>query len=180
MPFRHDMVFGQAIGDLRELCPLRVMRSALLVVLFVIYLFLGSVVAGLLGSIVGLGGGVIVIPILTILFNVDIHYAVGASIISVIATSSGAAAAYVKDKMTNLRIGMFLELATTSGAIVGAVVAVYLSSEVLEALFGIILLLSLIPLVRKIGEEIPPRQELVGIAKILALTGEYTERVEKL
>jgi uncharacterized membrane protein YfcA len=141
-----------------------------------IYLFLGSIAAGLLGSIVGLGGGVIMIPILTILLDVDIHYAVGASIISVIATSSGAAASYVKDKMTNLRIGMFLELATTTGAIVGAVVAVYLSSEALEALFGIILLLSLIPLVRKIGEEIPPKQELVGMAKALSLTGEYRER----
>ena len=141
-----------------------------------IFLFLGSIAAGLLGSIVGLGGGVIVIPILTVLLDVDIHYAIGASIISVIATSSGAAAAYVKDKMTNLRIGMFLELATTTGAIVGAVVAVYLSSTLLELIFGIVLLVSLVPLVRKIGEEIPPKQELVGIAKTLSLKGEYRER----
>lgn len=148
----------------------------MLVITFVIFLFLGSIAAGLLGSIVGLGGGIIVIPILTILLDVDIHYAIGASIISVIATSSGAAAAYVKDKVTNLRIGMFLELATTTGAIVGAVVAVYLSSALLEVVFGVVLLLSLIPLVRKIGEEIPPKQELVGIAKSLSLTGEYRER----
>lgn len=148
----------------------------MLVITFVIFLFLGSIAAGLLGSIVGLGGGIIVIPILTILLDVDIHYAIGASIISVIATSSGAAAAYVKDKVTNLRIGMFLELATTTGAIVGAVVAVYLSSALLEVVFGVVLLLSLIPLVRKIGEEIPPKQELVGIAKSLSLTGEYRKR----
>ena len=71
---------------------------------------------------------------------------------------------------------MFLELATTTGAIVGAVVAVYLNSTLLEIIFGIVLLLSLIPLVRKIGEEIPPKQELLGIAKTLSLKGEYKER----
>ena len=146
------------------------------VLVFTLFLFLGSIAAGLVGSLVGLGGGVIVIPILTILLGVDIHYAIGASIVSVIATSSGAAAAYVKDKITNLRIGMFLELATTSGAIVGAIVAVYLSSALLGVIFGAVLLASLIPLVRKIGEDIPPKQELVGIAKSLSLNGEYKER----
>ncbi len=148
----------------------------MLVIEFVILLFLGSIVAGAIGSLVGLGGGLVVIPILTIFLGVDIHYAIGASIISVIATSSGAAATYVKDKMTNLRIGMFLELATTAGAVVGAAVAAYLNSTILEIIFASILLVSLIPLVRKIGEEIPPRQELKGIAKTLSLTGEYTER----
>lgn len=143
---------------------------------FTAFLFLGSVIAGLLGAMVGLGGGVILIPFLTILLGVDIHYAIGASIISVIATSSGAAASYVKDRTINLRIGMFLELATTSGAVVGAIVAVYVSSMILEAVFGTVLLLSLIPLVRKVGEEIPPKQELVGIANTLSLKGEYTER----
>ncbi|MDH2900413.1 MAG: sulfite exporter TauE/SafE family protein, partial [archaeon] len=128
------------------------------------------------GSIVGIGGGVVIIPILTIFFGVNIHFAIGASIISVIATSSGAAATYVKDKMTNLRIGMFLELATTTGAILGAAVAVYLNSMILEIVFGSILLVSLIPLVRKIGEDIPPKQELKGIAKTLSLSGEYNER----
>lgn len=148
----------------------------MLVIEFVILLFLGSIVAGAIGSLVGLGGGLVVIPILTIFLGVDIHYAIGASIISVIATSSGAAATYVKDKMTNLRIGMFLELATTTGAVVGAAVAAYLNSTILEIIFASILLVSLMPLVRKIGEEIPPRQELKGIAKTLSLTGEYTER----
>lgn len=143
---------------------------------FTAFLFLGSVIAGLLGAMVGLGGGVILIPFLTILLGVDIHYAIGASIISVIATSSGAAASYVKDRTINLRIGMFLELATTSGAVVGAIVAVYVSSMILEAVFGTVLLLSLIPLVRKVGEEIPPKQELVGIANTLSLKGEYAER----
>jgi len=148
----------------------------LIIVEFVLVLFFASIAAGALGAMVGLGGGVIIIPILTILMGINIHYAIGASIVSVIATSSGAAATYVKDKMTNLRIGMFLELATTTGAIVGAAVAVYLNSTLLAIVFGSILLVSLIPLVREIGQEIPPKQELKGIAKKLSLQGKYVER----
>ncbi len=148
----------------------------MIIVEFVLVLFFASIAAGALGAMVGLGGGVIIIPILTILMGINIHYAIGASIVSVIATSSGAAATYVKDKMTNLRIGMFLELATTTGAIVGAAVAVYLNSTLLAIVFGSILLVSLIPLVREIGQEIPPKQELKGIAKKLSLQGKYVER----
>ncbi len=148
----------------------------MIIVEFVLVLFFASIAAGALGAMVGLGGGVIIIPILTILMGIDIHYAIGASIVSVIATSSGAAATYVKDKMTNLRIGMFLELATTTGAIAGAAVAVYLNSKLLAVVFGSILLVSLIPLVREIGQEIPPKQELKGIAKKLSLQGKYVER----
>uniref|UniRef100_UPI0011413393 TSUP family transporter n=1 Tax=Myxococcus sp. AB025B TaxID=2562794 RepID=UPI0011413393 len=85
---------------------------------FVVLAF--SVGAGLLGSLLGIGGGLILIPVLTLLLKVDIHYAVGASIVSVIATSSGAAAAYVRERMANLRVAMFLELATTAGALSGA------------------------------------------------------------
>ncbi len=142
---------------------------------FLIILFFASIMAGALGSIVGLGGGVIIIPILTIFLGVDIHFAIGASIVSVIATSSGAAATYVKDKMTNLRIGMFLELATTAGAIFGAAIAAYTNSFLLELIFGSILLVSLVPLVRQIGEDIPANPELVGLAKRLSLKGSYTE-----
>ena len=82
-----------------------------------------SMFAGVLGSLLGLGGGIIIIPVLTLLFHVDIRYAIGASIVSVIATSSGAAAAYVKERMTNLRVAMVLELATSSGALTGAYLA---------------------------------------------------------
>jgi uncharacterized membrane protein YfcA len=117
-----------------------------------------------------------VIPILTLFLGVDIHYAIGASIVSIIATSSGAAATYVKDRITNLRIGMFLETATTTGAIIGAAIAAYLSATILEAVFGTILIISLVPLVRKIGEEYPPKQELKGLAKKLNLRGSYLER----
>ena len=78
-----------------------------------------SFAAGLLGSLTGLGGGVVLVPLLTIFFHVDIRYAIGASLVSVIATSSGAAAAYVKEGISNIRIGMFLEMATTVGRAAG-------------------------------------------------------------
>jgi len=148
----------------------------MIVILFFLTLFIASIAAGALGSIVGIGGGLIVIPILTLFLGVDIHYAIGASIVSIIATSSGAAATYVKDRITNLRIGMFLETATTTGAIIGAAIAAYLSAAILEAIFGTILIISLVPLVRKIGEEYPPKQQLRGLAKKLNLRGDYVER----
>lgn len=85
--------------------------------------FATSVVAGVLGALLGLGGGIIVVPALTLLFGIDIRYAIGASIVSVIATSSGAAAAYVRERMTNLRVAMLLELGTTTGAMSGAYLA---------------------------------------------------------
>ena len=148
----------------------------MIVILFFLTLFIASIAAGALGSIVGIGGGLIVIPILTLFLGVDIHYAIGASIVSIIATSSGAAATYVKDRITNLRIGMFLETATTTGAIIGAAIAAYLSATILEAIFGTILIISLIPLIRKIGEEYPPKQQLKGLAEKLNLRGDYVER----
>src|ERR1700748_1174495 len=90
---------------------------------FTLIAFALSVVAGILGSLLGLGGGIIVVPVLTLLFHIDIRYAIGASIVSVIATSSGAAAAYVRERMTNLRVAMLLEVATTTGALTGAFLA---------------------------------------------------------
>ena len=88
--------------------------------LFFLVVFVASAGAGLIGSLVGLGGGVFIVPLLTLAFGLPFETAVGASIVSVIATSSGAAAAYVKDHITNLRVGMFLEIATTIGAVTGA------------------------------------------------------------
>jgi uncharacterized membrane protein YfcA len=114
------------------------------ILLFTCILFIGALAAGLLGSLTGLGGGVVLIPLLTLLFKVDIHYAIGTSLISVIATSSGAAAAYVKEGITNIRLGMFLELATTAGAVGGAFLASYLSTSFIAILFGFILILSAI------------------------------------
>jgi uncharacterized membrane protein YfcA len=87
------------------------------IITFTILIFFGSLLAGFLGSLTGLGGGFVIIPMLTLLFGVDIRYAIGASLVAVIATSSGAAAAYVKEGITNIRLGMFLEIATTTGAV---------------------------------------------------------------
>lgn len=101
-----------------------------------------AVLAGLVGSLTGLGGGVIVTPALTLLLGVDIRYAIGASLVSLIATSSGAAATYVRDGLTNIRIGMFLELATTVGAICGAMLAGVLPTSTLAIVFGAVLLYS--------------------------------------
>jgi len=148
----------------------------LFVIEFVFLIFLVSIFAGIFGAIVGLGGGIVVIPVLTILFGVDIHFAIGASIVAIIGTSSGAASTYVKDKVTNLRVGMFLELASASGAIVGAAIAAYTNSAALGIIFGSILLISLVPMVIKIGEEIPESPELKGLAKRLGLKGSYTEK----
>jgi uncharacterized protein len=98
--------------------------------------------AGFLGSLTGLGGGIVVIPLLTIVLGVDIRYAIGASLISVIATSSGAAAAYVREGFSNIRIGMFLEVATTLGALAGAVIALHVGPAAIAVIFGVMLLYS--------------------------------------
>lgn len=143
---------------------------------FLVVLFLISIFAGVFGSIVGLGGGVVIVPVLTLLLGVDVHFAIGASIVAIIATSSGAASTYVRDKVTNLRVGMFLELASTSGAIVGAALAAYTNSSLLEIIFGGILLITLAPILMKIGEDIPQSPELKGLSKKLNLSGSYTEK----
>jgi uncharacterized protein len=103
---------------------------------------MGSFLAGLLGSLTGLGGGVVLVPLLTIFFKVDIRYAIGASLVSVIATSSGAAAAYVREGFSNIRIGMFLEIATTLGAVCGAFLAAKVSTAAIAVIFGIVLVYS--------------------------------------
>jgi uncharacterized membrane protein YfcA len=102
----------------------------------------GSLAAGFLGALTGLGGGVVLVPLLTLFFHVDIRYAVGASLVAVIATSSGAAAAYVKEGFSNIRIGMFLEIATTLGALVGAFLALKVPTHAIAIIFGLVLLYS--------------------------------------
>jgi len=109
---------------------------------FTLLVWLGSLLAGFLGALTGLGGGVVIVPLLALVFHVDIRYAIGASLVSVIATSSGAAAAYVREGFSNIRVGMFLEIATTVGAIVGAFVAVRLPTSIIAIIFGAVLLYS--------------------------------------
>ena len=138
-------------------------------------IFVSSIAAGLLGSLVGLGGGVLIVPLLTLVFKLPISFAIGASIISVIATSSGAAAAYVRDHMTNMRVGMFLELATTIGAISGAFLAGLLAPGLLSIVFGVILLISAAPLLFKIGEELPQGVKNDRWANWLHLSSSYPD-----
>ena len=103
---------------------------------------LGSLLAGFVGALTGLGGGIVITPLLALVFGIDIRYAIGAALVSVIATSSGAAAAYVKAGLANLRIGMFLEVATTVGTVIGASLATRLPTSTIAIIFGIVLLWS--------------------------------------
>ncbi|HET8996990.1 MAG TPA: TSUP family transporter [Acetobacteraceae bacterium] len=144
-------------------------------VFFFLVLF-SSAFAGFIGALVGLGGGVFIVPILTLGFHVQFNAAIGASIVSVIATSSGAAAAYVRDRMTNLRVGMFLEVATTLGAICGALLSTFLNATVLFIVFGVVLLISALPLVMRLGEELPANVINHKWAERLHLPGSYPDR----
>ena len=130
----------------------------------------GSLLAGFLGALTGLGGGVVIVPMLTLVFHVDIRYAIGASLVSVIATSSGAAAAYVREGYSNIRIGMFLETATTAGAIAGAVLAMHVSGSAIAIVFGLVLLYSAY-LSSRHREEHDPNLQSSKLAEKLKLNG---------
>ncbi|WP_106006988.1 sulfite exporter TauE/SafE family protein [Moorella stamsii] len=140
-------------------------------------IFAGSVLAGVIGALLGLGGGIIIIPLLTLVFGIDIRYAIGASIVSVIATSSGAAAAYIRDRITNIRIGMFLEMATTTGAIVGAFMAGLISSRLLYFIFAFVMGYSTMALFQRrnveLARDLPPHP----LAIKLQLAGSYYDQV---
>lgn len=136
---------------------------------FTLILLAASYCAGLLGSLTGLGGGVVVIPVLTLCFGVDFHYAVGAALVASIATSSGSGSAYVKEGITNIRLGMFLEIATTIGAVCGAAVAIYLNSSTIAIIYGGVLVLTAAMQQRRksdhdgvVGSEMARRLKLFG------------------
>ena len=145
---------------------------------FVVSLALISVAAGVLGSLVGLGGGVVIVPVLTLLYHVDIRLAIGASIVSVIATSSGAAAAYVRDRMANLRAGMFLEVATTTGALTGAYLTTLLPVRFLFVFFGLILAYSSVTTFRRRHVDAPLTVSNDRIANYFNLHGTYHDLAE--
>jgi uncharacterized membrane protein YfcA len=140
------------------------------IIAFTSQIFFVSILAGFLGALTGLGGGVVIIPVLTLLFGVDIRYAMGASLVSVIATSSGAAIAYVREGLSNIRIGMFLEIATTLGAIFGAYLTAKVSSHGIAIVFGMVLLYSafasfsrkLDPVLGAVPDRLASKLELVG------------------
>ena len=146
------------------------------VITFSILVFMVSAVAGCLGALTGLGGGVILVPVLVLGFNCDIHYAAGASLISVIATSSGAAAAFLKEGFSNVRIAMFLEVATTCGALLGAHLAGILNASLIAVIFGLVMAYS------AMGAFFPAKTAAAGnrsqvgqFAEIFRLQGQYRE-----
>lgn len=141
---------------------------------FTLILLLGAYCAGLLGSLTGLGGGVVVIPLLTLGFGIDFHYAVGAALVSSIATSSGSGAAYVREGITNVRLGMLLEIATTLGAVLGAVVAVWLNNSFIALIYAAVLLLTAAMQQRKHSEQ--PNQQGSALAERLRLYGSFPQK----
>jgi uncharacterized membrane protein YfcA len=138
-----------------------------------------SLIAGFLGALTGLGGGVIIVPLLTLAFKIDIHYAIGASLVSVIATSSGAAASSVREGFSNIRIGMFLEIATTAGAIAGALLAGRTPTKAIAIIFGMVLLYSATTSLRR--RKIHKNNETEDrLAKLLRLDGTYPVEGKKV
>lgn len=140
---------------------------------FLIAILFTSIAAGGIGAILGIGGGMLLVPILTMFFGVQLHYAMGASIVSVIATSSGAAAAYLGSGIVNLRLGLFLATATTSGAITGAYLAGVAPVRVLETILGLVLGYSAFATFRQINVELPSDLPHSPLAERFALGGTY-------
>lgn len=141
-------------------------------------LLLIAIFAGFLGALLGLGGGLIIVPTLTLVFGVDIRYAIAASLISIVATSSGAAASFLKDRLTNLRLAVFLEIGTVAGAIVGFLISSWINSSILYLLFGSLLLFSSFMMLKKKGDHRGEKNH--PWADKLKLSGSYPERDGKL
>lgn len=138
-----------------------------------ILLLLTAVVAGFLGALLGLGGGIIIVPVLTLFYHVNIRYAIAASLVSIVATSSGAAASYLKDSLTNLRLAVFLEVGTVSGAIVGFLISSFIQTKFLFLLFGVFLFLSALMMLRNREDQLSGENH--PWAKSLRLNGSYPE-----
>ncbi len=155
----------------------------MMIIVYFIALVLTGLAAGVVGSMSGLGGGLIVIPALTLLFGIPLEYAAGASLVATIATSSGAASAYVKEKITNVRIGMSLEVATTLGAIAGSLLAAYIYAHgverVLFVLFGIVMFLSLYPSVREFRKARLRKMNRDWSTDFFQLYGKYYDKAKR-
>ncbi len=155
----------------------------MIAIAYFIALLLAGFAAGIVGSMSGLGGGVVIVPALTLLFGIPLEYAAGASLVSTIATSSGAASAYVKDRLSNIRIGMSLEVATTLGAIAGSLLAAYIYangiSSYLFIIFGVVLLLSLYPTYKEYKRRHRKRMYRDWSTDFFQLSGSYYDKAEK-
>jgi uncharacterized membrane protein YfcA len=145
---------------------------------FTAWMLVTGVLAGAVGSVLGLGGGIIVTPVLTMIFGVDIKYAIGASIIAVIATSSGATIAFLKDDLLNLRVAMFLEIFTTIGALVGAILAGLFNSTFLFLLYGCLLVFQTYNMIKKLraGNEFEKVAKDDPLAKKFQLNSSYYDK----
>lgn len=144
--------------------------------IFLAAIFFTSVSAGVAGAILGLGGGILLVPILTISYGVNLHYAMGASIVSVIATSSGAAAGYLKTGLSNVRIGLFLALATVAGALAGASLLDIVPTRALELILGLALAYSAFTTFRQLNLELPVEESHNRLALRFSLGGVYYDR----
>ena len=140
---------------------------------FILIMFLGAFAAGFIGSLSGLGGGIIIIPLLSVFLGVDMHYAIGTALVAVIATSSGSASAYVREGITNMRLGMFLEIATTIGAVVGALISTNAPTSLLAIIFGATLIFSSLNSIRKKEDHLIAPAQGSALAKRLKLAGSY-------
>lgn len=147
--------------------------------IYILLILVASIFAGIIGSLAGLGGGVLIVPFLTLYFRIPISLAIGASIVSVIATSSGSASAYVKDKISNIRVGTFLVLFTTTGAILGAFLEHIAPAKIIYITFGIVLLISIIPMIRKLGSEVPEAVKNSPFAEKMSLNSTYHDTILK-
>ena len=143
------------------------------VLVFTLVVWAMSTIAGFLGALTGLGGGVVVVPVLALALGVDIKYAIGASLVSVIATSSGAAAAYVREGYSNIRIGMLLEIATTLGAILGAFLTAYIGTHAIAIIFGLVLIQAAYQSVFNSTPDSGAAVQSDALAKRLRLGGTY-------
>jgi uncharacterized membrane protein YfcA len=140
---------------------------------FVALVFATALLAGGVGAVLGLGGGILLVPVLTMFFGVNLHYAMGASLVSVIATSSGAAAAYLRQGVSNIRIGLFLVMATTCGALVGAGLTGVVPARALQLILGFALAYSAYTTVRSLNVELPPELPVDPLALRFDLQGSY-------
>ena len=131
--------------------------------------------AGVVGAVLGLGGGILLVPLLTMVFGVDLHYAMGASLVSVIATSSGAAAMYLRSGLSNIRIGLFLAMATVTGALIGAALSGVVPPRALELILGLALGYSVIVTLRQLKVELPEGLPYDPLAMRFGLEGTYED-----
>lgn len=154
---------------------LKITKRVIMLIITVIIFFI-SITAGFLGSLLGLGGAIIVTPALTLLLGINIKYAIGASIVSIIATSSGSAIAYLRDRIINIRVGMFLEIATTTGAITGAFITGLINAHYLFIIFGLLLLYSAIAMFNKKHEELPQKVKSEPLVNKLRLNSVYFDK----